>query len=81
MEKAGDRWWPILGSVYTISAVKRVRGMRLIGPAWKKPVAAKGAVPAASRCTHLQASGQGADPVKVTGSGTASARVGDADQR
>ncbi len=35
LEKAGDRWWPILGSVYFLSAVKRVAGMRLIGPAWK----------------------------------------------
>ncbi len=46
LEKAGDRWWPILGSVYTISAVKRVRGMRLVGPAWKKPATAAGTVPA-----------------------------------
>lgn len=36
MEKAGDRWWPVLGSVYLLTAVKRVRGMRLIGPAWKR---------------------------------------------
>jgi SAM-dependent methyltransferase len=36
MEKAGDRWWPVLGSVYMLTAVKRVRGMRLIGPAWKR---------------------------------------------
>lgn len=36
IEKAGDRWWPVFGAVYTIAAVKRVRGMRLIGPAWKK---------------------------------------------
>jgi SAM-dependent methyltransferase len=36
MEKAGDRWWPICGAVYLLSAVKRVRGMRVIGPAWKK---------------------------------------------
>jgi SAM-dependent methyltransferase len=36
MEKAGDRWWPVLGSVYLLSAVKRVRGMRLIGPVWKR---------------------------------------------
>jgi SAM-dependent methyltransferase len=36
LEKAGDRWWPVLGSVYALTAVKRVRGMRLIGPAWKK---------------------------------------------
>jgi SAM-dependent methyltransferase len=36
MEKAGDRWWPVLGSIYLLTAVKRVRGMRLIGPAWKR---------------------------------------------
>lgn len=48
LEHAGDRWWPILGSVYTVSAVKRVRGMRLIGPAWKKPIQATRVVPAAS---------------------------------
>jgi SAM-dependent methyltransferase len=36
MEKAGDRWWPVLGSVYMLTAVKRVRGMRLIGKAWKR---------------------------------------------
>jgi SAM-dependent methyltransferase len=36
MEKAGDRWWPVLGSIYLLSAVKRVRGMRLIGPVWKR---------------------------------------------
>ena len=35
MERAGDRWWPICGAVYMVSAVKRVRGMRLVGPAWK----------------------------------------------
>jgi SAM-dependent methyltransferase len=36
MEKAGDRWWPVLGSIYMITAIKRVRGMRLIGPAWRR---------------------------------------------
>jgi len=34
MEKAGDRWWPICGAVYCVTAVKKVRGMRVIGPAW-----------------------------------------------
>ena len=34
--RAGDRWWPICGAVYMVSAVKRVRGMRLVGPAWKR---------------------------------------------
>lgn len=36
LEKAGDRWWPVLGAVYMVTAVKRVRGMRLVGPAWKR---------------------------------------------
>jgi SAM-dependent methyltransferase len=31
MEKAGDRWWPPLGALYYIVAVKRIRGMRLVG--------------------------------------------------
>jgi SAM-dependent methyltransferase len=35
-EKAGDRWWPVLGSVYLLTAIKRVRGMRLIGPVWRR---------------------------------------------
>ena len=35
MDAVGSRWWPILGSVYFIVAVKRVRAQRLLGPAWK----------------------------------------------
>lgn len=31
METAGDRWWPVFGAVYLLVAVKRVRGMRLVG--------------------------------------------------
>jgi SAM-dependent methyltransferase len=31
MESLGDRWWPVLGGVYAVMAVKRVRGMRLVG--------------------------------------------------
>ena len=31
MEPLGARWWPVFGAVYAISAVKRVRGMRLVG--------------------------------------------------
>ncbi len=47
MESAGDRWWPVFGAVYFLVAVKRVRGMRLVGPAWKtrqKPGAAPAVV-------------------------------------
>ena len=36
MARAGDRWWPYAGAVYLIQAVKRVPGMRLIKPAWRK---------------------------------------------
>ena len=35
MDRAGKRWWPIFGAVYFLVAVKRVRGMRLLEPAWK----------------------------------------------
>ena len=35
LEKIGNRWWPVFGAVYALTAVKRVHGMRLIGPAWK----------------------------------------------
>lgn len=43
LETAGDRWWPICGAVYMLSAVKRVRGMRLVGPAWKRLPTSKSA--------------------------------------
>lgn len=31
MDRVGERWWPVLGAMYVIVAVKRVRGMRLVG--------------------------------------------------
>jgi SAM-dependent methyltransferase len=43
MDRAGERWWPILGAVYFLVAVKRVRGMRLVGPAWKAAPSRAGA--------------------------------------
>jgi SAM-dependent methyltransferase len=45
MERFGDRWWPVFGAVYFVVAVKRVRGMRLIGLA-RQPRAATNAAPA-----------------------------------
>lgn len=49
MDKAGDRWWPIFGSVYLLVAIKRVQGMRLMEPGWKTSrVRAAQAVPSAS---------------------------------
>jgi len=35
LEAAGDRWWPVCGAVYAVSAIKRVAGATLVGPAWK----------------------------------------------
>ncbi|MCL4744609.1 MAG: methyltransferase domain-containing protein [Burkholderiaceae bacterium] len=49
MEKAGDRWWPICGASYFVGAVKHVRGMRLVGPAWTKRARAVAPVAAASQ--------------------------------
>ncbi|HEU4623063.1 MAG TPA: methyltransferase domain-containing protein [Burkholderiaceae bacterium] len=50
LEDTGDRWWPVLGAVYMLAAVKRVRGMRLIGPTWKaRPQRAAVIAPAAQR--------------------------------
>lgn len=50
MERAGDRWWPICGAVYMVSAVKRVRALRLVGPAWKRHASARAiAVPSPQR--------------------------------
>lgn len=42
MDKAGARWWPIFGAAYFLVAVKRVRGVRLMGPAWKTVPASAG---------------------------------------
>ncbi|OYQ41445.1 SAM-dependent methyltransferase [Rhodoferax sp. TH121] len=50
MDSAGPRWWPIMGAAYFLVAVKRVRGMRVLGPAWKTAPAGAGAtVPAVQR--------------------------------
>jgi len=45
MERLGQRWWPQLGSVYFVVAVKRVRGMRLVGKI-KSPRIKRQAAPA-----------------------------------
>lgn len=36
LETAGDRWWPIAGAIYFLHAVKKVAGMRLVTPVWKR---------------------------------------------
>jgi SAM-dependent methyltransferase len=53
MEPAGDRWWAVGGAVYMLQAIKRVRGMRLITPAWQeKDAREKALVAAAKRERH-----------------------------
>jgi len=46
MDRAGPRWWPILGGMYVVRAVKRVHGMRVITPAWRKERARRRALAA-----------------------------------
>jgi SAM-dependent methyltransferase len=43
MDRTGERWWPVFGAVYCIVAVKRVRGMRLVGLIRDQRVLAKAA--------------------------------------
>ena len=52
MDRAGSRWWPILGAVYFLVAVKRVRGTRLLGPAWKTVPSRVGAPVSVANRTH-----------------------------
>jgi SAM-dependent methyltransferase len=50
METVGQRWWSVFGAVYVLQAVKRLTGMRLIGPAWKnKKVKVTNTAPAVNR--------------------------------
>ncbi len=39
LDGAGERFWPILGAAYFVVAVKRVRGLHLLKPAWSKATA------------------------------------------
>jgi SAM-dependent methyltransferase len=53
MDAVGEHSWPIFGAAYFIVAVKRVRGIKLIGPAWKKAKRiATAPVPIANRNTR-----------------------------
>ena len=55
LETGGERWWPYLGAVYVVHAIKRVKGMHLIGPAWNKKTSKRpAAVPAANRIERIE---------------------------
>ena len=50
MERVGERWWPVFGAVYCVVAVKRVRGMRLVGLA--RTMRRRSQTPAAVAVNH-----------------------------
>lgn len=52
MERAGDHWWPVFGALYYIVAVKRVRGMRLVGLVRKEARVTAVTAPAPIAVTH-----------------------------
>jgi SAM-dependent methyltransferase len=52
-EHVGERWWPVFGAVYFVVAVKRVRGMRLVGLVRDPRVVPK-AAPAPVVASHHQ---------------------------
>ena len=55
MDATGDRWWPVLGAVYMLVAVKRVRGMRLVGLARReRPSTISAPAAVVNRQSHSQ---------------------------
>ncbi len=61
MEKAGARWWPIMGGAYVVRAAKRVHGMRMITPAWRMERARRrglAAIPQRSGSGHAMREGR-----------------------
>jgi SAM-dependent methyltransferase len=52
MDKAGARWWPVLGGVYVVRAVKRVAGLRLVTPAWRQERARRRALSPVTNRSH-----------------------------
>ena len=52
MEKAGVRWWLIIGGTYAVRAIKRVAGMRLIILAWRKECARRRALAPIPQRSH-----------------------------
>jgi len=51
-EAFGDRWLPVFGAVYSLTAVKRVRGMRLVGLVREQRVKAKAAPAVVAHHNH-----------------------------
>ncbi|TSA49577.1 MAG: SAM-dependent methyltransferase [Nitrosomonadales bacterium] len=58
LDGAGDRWWPMMGGVYFLTAKKRVPGMRLIRPNWNGAKVAQVFAPRPTQRTECQKNGQ-----------------------
>lgn len=54
MDTLGQRWWPILGSVYFVVAIKRQRGPRLVEPNWRRRRVVAGAPVSVAQQTGLR---------------------------
>lgn len=54
MERAGERWWPVFGAVYFVVAVKRVRGMRLVGLIRDQRIPARAPAPVVVTNHHIE---------------------------
>jgi len=61
LEAAGERWWPVCGAVYVVSAVKRVASMTLVQPAWRKRPRQAAAQPGAVAGRELRTNRRGVD--------------------
>jgi SAM-dependent methyltransferase len=52
MNTLGSKYWPVLGAAYCVVAIKRVQGMRMLKPTWKKnPKFAASPISAAPRAS------------------------------
>ncbi len=71
MERAGEHWWPVFGALYYIVAVKRVRGMRLVGLIRKdarvKAVSAPAPVAATPHASRATSDSDGDEPAGIIG--------------
>lgn len=59
LDTAGERWWPILGAAYFLTATKRVAGMRKLEAGWKTRVMAlpPAPIPIANSANQQKAGG------------------------
>jgi SAM-dependent methyltransferase len=71
MEPAGDRWWAVGGAVYMLQGIKRVRGLRLLTPAWHEKNAREKQLVAAVKRQGAPA----ARPSDVMGAGKSGAHL------